>query len=610
MKKIEAIIKPFKLDEVKEALQEAGIQGITVLEAKGFGRQKGHTELYRGAEYVVDFLPKVKIEVVVSDDNLGRRSRRSAPPPRPAASAMARYLYRRSTRPSASAPGRPARTRSEGISGLIEGLPAARRRAGQRIVNLEERQTMKTAKDVLKAIKDNDVKYVDLRFTDPRGKWQHVTFDQTLIDEEAFAEGLMFDGSSIAGWRAINESDMTLMPDPTSACMDPFFAASTMVLNCDILDPASGQPYNRDPRGIAKKAEAYLKSTGIGDTVFVGPEAEFFVFDDVRFSSEPYNSGFQIDSIELPTNSDTPYEGGNLGHRIRTKGGYFPVPPQDSAQDMRGEMLAAMAQMGAVVEKHHHEVASAQHELGLKFGPLTTMADHMQVYKYCIHMVAQSYGKTATFMPKPIFGDNGSGMHVHQSIWKGGKPIMAGNKYADLSQECLWYIGGIIKHAKALNGFTNPSTNSYKRLVPGYEAPVLLAYSARNRSASCRIPWTSNPKAKRVEVRFPDPMANPYLAFAAMLMAGLDGIMSKIDPGPAMDKDLYDLPPKELKKIPTVCGSLREALMNLDKDRAFLKAGDVFNDDFIDSYIELKMTEVMRFEMAPHPVEFDMYYSY
>ena len=343
--------------------------------------------------------------------------------------------------------------------------------------------------------------------------------------------------------------------------MDPFFAASTMVINCDILDPASGQPYNRDPRGIAKKAEAYLKSTGIGDTVFVGPEAEFFVFDDVRFSSEPYNSGFHIDSIELPTNSDTTYEGGNLGHRVRTKGGYFPVPPQDSAQDMRGEMLAAMAQMGAVVEKHHHEVASAQHELGLKFGPLTTMADHLQVYKYCIHMVAQSYGKTATFMPKPIFGDNGSGMHVHQSIWKGGKPIMAGNKYADLSQECLWYIGGIIKHAKALNGFTNPSTNSYKRLVPGYEAPVLLAYSARNRSASCRIPWTANPKAKRVEVRFPDPMANPYLAFSAMLMAGLDGITNKIDPGPAMDKDLYDLPPKELKKIPTVCGSLARSAL-------------------------------------------------
>jgi glutamine synthetase len=469
---------------------------------------------------------------------------------------------------------------------------------------------MKTAKDVLKAIKDNDVKYVDLRFTDPRGKWQHVTFDQTLIDEDAFADGLMFDGSSIAGWKAINESDMTLMPDPTSACMDPFFAAATMVINCDILDPASGQPYGRDPRGIAKKAETYLKSTGIGDQVFFGPEAEFFVFDDVRFKADQYNTGFTIDSIELPTNSDTPYEGGNYGHRIRTKGGYFPVPPQDSAQDMRGEMLAAMASMGATVEKHHHEVASAQHELGLKFGPLTQMADHMQIYKYCIHQVAQSYGKTATFMPKPVFGDNGSGMHVHQSIWKGGKPIMAGNKYSDLSDECLYYIGGVIKHAKALNGFTNPSTNSYKRLVPGYEAPVLLAYSARNRSASCRIPWTSNPKAKRVEVRFPDPMANPYLAFSAMLMAGIDGIKNKIDPGPAMDKDLYDLPPKELKKIPTVCGSLREALVNLDKDRAFLKAGDVFSDDFIDSYIELKMADVMRFEMTPHPVEFDMYYSY
>jgi glutamine synthetase len=467
----------------------------------------------------------------------------------------------------------------------------------------------KTGKDVLKYIKDNDVKYVDLRFTDPRGKWQHVTFDQSMIDEDIFEDGTMFDGSSIAGWKAINESDMTLKLDPTTACMDPFFAASTMVIVCDILEPSTGQPYNRDPRGIAKKAEAYLKSTGIGDTAYFGPEAEFFVFDDVKFMTDPYNTMFQLDSSELPSNGDTPYEGGNLGHRVRTKGGYFPVPPIDSAQDMRGEMLSAMGSMGARVEKHHHEVASSQHELGLKYGTLTTMADHMQVYKYCIHQVAQSYGKSATFMPKPIFGDNGSGMHVHQSIWKGGKPIMAGNKYADLSQECLWYIGGIIKHAKALNGFTNPSTNSYKRLVPGYEAPVLLAYSARNRSASCRIVYTNNPKAKRVEVRFPDPTANPYLAFAAMLMAGLDGIINKIDPGPAMDKDLYDLPPKELKKIPTVCGSLREALMNLDKDRAFLKAGGVFNDDFIDSWIELKMTEVMRFEMAPHPVEFDMYYS-
>ncbi len=469
---------------------------------------------------------------------------------------------------------------------------------------------MKTAKDVLKEIKDKDVKYVDFRFTDPRGKWQHVTFDVTMIDEEIFAEGTMFDGSSIAGWKAINESDMMLMPDPSTAQIDPFFAATTMSIVCDVLEPATGQPYDRDPRGMAKKAEAYLKSTGIGDTVYVGPEAEFFIFDDVKFMADPYNTGFKLDSSELPINGDTPYEGGNLGHRIATKGGYFPVPPQDSAQDMRGEMLAAMASMGVKVEKHHHEVASAQHELGMKFDTLVQMGDQMQIYKYAIQNVAQAYGKTATFMPKPIFGDNGSGMHVHLSIWKAGKPMFAGNKYADLSQECLYFIGGVIKHAKALNAFTNPSTNSYKRLVPGYEAPVLLAYSARNRSASCRIPYTASPKAKRVEVRFPDPMANPYLAFAALLMAGLDGIQNKIDPGAAMDKDLYDLPPKELKKIPTVCGSLREALQNLDKDRAFLKAGGVFNDDFIDSYIELKMQDVMRFEMTPHPVEFTMYYSY
>jgi glutamine synthetase len=468
---------------------------------------------------------------------------------------------------------------------------------------------MKTANDVLKAIKDNDVKYVDFRFTDPRGKWQHVTFDVSIIDAEVFEDGVMFDGSSIAGWKAINESDMTLMPDPATACLDPFFSAPTLSIVCDILEPATGEPYSRDPRGMAKKAEAYLKSTGVGDTIYVGPEAEFFIFDDVRFMADPYNTGFQLDSIELPTNGDTPYEGGNLGHRVQIKGGYFPVPPQDSAQDMRGEMLAAMAAMGGKVEKHHHEVASAQHELGMKFDTLVLMADHLQIYKYCIHNVAQSYGKTATFMPKPVYGDNGSGMHVHQSIWSGGKPVFAGNKYADLSQECLWYIGGIIKHAKALNAFTNPSTNSYKRLVPGYEAPVLLAYSARNRSASCRIPWTTSPKAKRVEVRFPDPTANPYLAFAAMLMAGLDGITNKIDPGQAMDKDLYDLPPRELKKIPTVCGSLREALASLDRDRTFLKAGGVFNDDFIDSYIELKMTEVARFEMTPHPVEYVMYYS-
>ncbi len=468
---------------------------------------------------------------------------------------------------------------------------------------------MTTANEVLKMIKDNDVKYVDFRFTDPRGKWQHVTFDVTMIEAETFAEGVMFDGSSIAGWKAINESDMNLMPDPSTACLDPFFAETTMSIVCDVLEPTTGEPYNRDPRGMAKKAVAYMKSTGVGDNVYVGPEAEFFIFDDVKFKADPYNTGFKLDSIELPSNSDTDYESGNLGHRVGVKKGYFPVPPQDSAQDMRSEMLGAMAKMGVKVEKHHHEVASAQHELGMKFGPLVSMADHLQIYKYCIHQVANIYGKTATFMPKPIYGDNGSGMHVHQSIWKGSTPVFAGNKYADLSETCLSYIAGIIKHAKAINAFTNPTTNSYKRLVPGYEAPVLLAYSARNRSASCRIPFTSNPKGKRVEVRFPDPLANPYLGFAAMLMAGIDGIQNKLDPGSAMDKDLYDLPAKELKKIPTVCGSLREALANLDKDREFLKAGGVFDDDFIDSYIDLKMTEVIRFEHTPHPVEYEMYYS-
>ena len=468
---------------------------------------------------------------------------------------------------------------------------------------------MTTAKDVLKLIKDNDVKYADFRFTDPRGKWQHVTFDIGMIEEETFSEGQMFDGSSIAGWKAIDESDMCLMPDPASATIDPFFAETTLVLVCDVLEPTTGEPYNRDPRGIARKAEAMVKTMGVGDTVYFGPEAEFFVFDDVRYSAEPYNTGFMLDQVELPINSWKEYEGGNLGHRIRTKAGYFPVPPQDSVQDMRSEMLASMAKMGVVVEKHHHEVASAQHELGMKFAPMVTMADRMQIYKYCIHQVANIYGKTACFMPKPIYGDNGSGMHVHQSIWKDGKPVFAGNKYADLSEMCLSYIAGVIKHAKSINAFTNPTTNSYKRLVPGFEAPVLLAYSARNRSASCRIPWTNSPKAKRVEVRFPDPLANPYLGFAAMLMAGLDGVKNKLDPGPAMDKDLYDLPPAELKQIPTVCGSLREALSSLDADRDYLKAGGVFDDDFIDSYIDLKMTEVIKFEHTPHPVEYEMYYS-
>ena len=468
---------------------------------------------------------------------------------------------------------------------------------------------MKSASEVLQFIKDNDVKFVDCRFTDPKGKMQHVTFDISLIDEEIFAEGTMFDGSSIAGWKAINESDMLLKPDPVTACIDPFFAASTLSIVCDVLEPTTGEPYERDPRGVAKKAEAYMASLGIGDTVSFGPEAEFFVFDDVRYAAQPYNTGFMLDQIELPSNSDTEYDAGNLGHRIRTKGGYFPVPPMDAAQDMRSEMLAAMAAMGVKVEKHHHEVAAAQHELGMKFDRMVLMADQLQIYKYCIHQVAQSFGKTATFMPKPVYGDNGSGMHCHQSIWKAGKPVFAGNLYAGLSQECLWYIGGLIKHAKAINAFSNPTTNSYKRLVPGFEAPVLMAYSSRNRSAACRIPFTNSPKAKRVEVRFPDPAANPYLAFAAMLMAGLDGITSKIDPGQPMDKDLYDLPPAELKEIPTVSASLREALGNLDSQRAFLTKGGVFTDEFIDSYLDLKMQEVIRFDQTPHPVEFEMYYS-
>lgn len=468
---------------------------------------------------------------------------------------------------------------------------------------------MSTPKNVLKMIKDSDVKYVDFRFTDPRGKWQHVTFDVSIIDEDTFAEGVMFDGSSIAGWKAIHESDMQLMPDPESACIDPFFAETTLVLVCDVIEPSTGEPYNRDPRSIAKKAASMVKQMGIGDTVFFGPEAEFFIFDDVKYSAQPYKTGFKLDSVELPINSDTEYEGGNLGHHIGFKKGYFPVPPLDSAQDMRSEMLAAMAKMGVKVEKHHHEVGSAQHELGMKFQPMVKMADQMQIYKYCIQQVAQVYGKTATFMPKPIYGDNGSGMHCHQSIWKGDKPLFAGKKYADLSELALQYIAGILKHARAINAFTNPTTNSYKRLVPGYEAPVLLAYSVRNRSAGCRIPLASSPKAKRVEVRYPDPLCNPYLGFAAMLMAGLDGIKNKLNPGDPIDKDLYDLPPKELKKIPTVCGSLRQALEELDKDRAFLKHGGVFDDDFIDSYIELKMQEVIRFEHTPHPVEFEMYYS-
>src|SRR6201994_4767130 len=442
---------------------------------------------------------------------------------------------------------------------------------------------------VLKTLSDNSVEYVDLRFTDPRGKWQHTAQHVSTMGEDAFRDGIMFDGSSIAGWKAINESDMILMPDAGSAVMDPFSAKPSMILFCDIVEPSTGQFYARDPRATAKLCEAYVKSSGVGDMVSIGAEAEFFIFDSVTFGTGGNFGKFQVDSVEGPGSSLKDYPEGNMGHRPAVKGGYFPVPPVDGDSDLRAEMLSTMGEMGLPIEKHHHEVAQSQHELGTRFNTLTKMADQMQIYKYCVHNVAHSYGKTATFMPKPIYGDNGSGMHTHISIWKSGKPLFAGNGYADLSETCLYAIGGIIKHAKAINAFSNPSTNSYKRLIPGFEAPVLLAYSARNRSASCRIPYTTNPKAKRVEVRFPDPGANPYLAYAAMLMAGLDGIKNKLNPGEAIDKDLYDLPPKELKKIPTVCGSLRQALEELDKDRAFLTAGGVFDDDFIDSYIDLKM---------------------
>jgi glutamine synthetase len=468
---------------------------------------------------------------------------------------------------------------------------------------------MSDAASVLKMIKDQDIKYIDLRFTDPRGKWQHLAMHPRMMDEDAFSEGVMFDGSSIAGWKAINESDMALIPDPASAVMDPYAAQSSLILFCDVHEPSTGEPYNRDPRSVARRAEAYLAYTGIGDTAYFGPEAEFFIFDDVKFGVSMNKTSYEIDESEGPYNTGRDFEGGNTGHRPAAKGGYFPVPPIDSHGDLRAEMLSIMEDMNLPVEKHHHEVAPSQNELGISFDTLLRTADNMQIYKYVVHNTAHAYGKTATFMPKPVKDDNGSGMHCHQSIWKGDTPLFAGSGYADLSEMALYYIGGIIKHAKALNAFTNPLTNSYKRLIPGFEAPVLLAYSARNRSASCRIPFATSPKGKRIEVRFPDPGANPYLAFSAMMMAGLDGIENKIHPGDPMDKNLYDLPPEELSAVPTVCGSLREALESLDADRDFLKKGDVFSDDLIDGYLELKWDEVFAFEHTPHPVEFAMYYS-
>ena len=471
------------------------------------------------------------------------------------------------------------------------------------------RNTMSDTKSIMEMIKENDIRFVDLRFTDPRGKWQHLTQAIITVDEEALNEGFMFDGSSIAGWKAINESDMCLMPDLSTATVDPFFAQATLVLVCDVLEPTTGKPYNRDPRSTAKAAIDYMASQGVGDTAFFGPEAEFFVFDDVKFDVQMNRGYYEVDSSEGPYNTTRDYEEGNPGHRPGIKGGYFPVPPVDSEQDLRSEMLTVMEEMGVEIEKHHHEVAPSQHELGMKFGTLIKTADSLQIYKYVVHQVASSYGKTATFMPKPVAGDNGSGMHVHQSIWKDNEPMFAGSEYADLSEMCLFYIGGIIQHARAINAFSNSITNSYKRLVPGFEAPVLLAYSARNRSASCRIPFVNNPKGKRVEVRFPDAASNPYLAFSAMLMAGLDGIKNKMHPGDAMDQDLYELSPNELKDIPTVCGSLREALNALDVDREFLTKGGVFDDDQIDAYIDLKMEEVLALEQTPHPIEFKMYYS-
>ncbi|AKQ42636.1 glutamine synthetase [Aurantiacibacter atlanticus] len=468
---------------------------------------------------------------------------------------------------------------------------------------------MATASDIVKQIKDEKIEWVDVRFTDPKGKWQHLSMHAVAIDEDALEEGLMFDGSSIEGWKTINESDMILKPDLESVYIDPFSATPMMVIFCDIVEPSDGSLYGRDPRSTAKRAEAYLKSTGIGDTMYVGPEPEFFMFDDVRFYDGYTGSGFELDDIELPDNSSKSYEGGNMGHRPRAKGGYFPVAPVDSCMDIRAEMVSTMLEMGLPMDKQHHEVAAAQHELGITFGKLVETADRVQIYKYVVHQIAHAYGKTATFMPKPIKDDNGSGMHTHMSIWKDGQNTFAGNEYAGLSESCLWFIGGVIKHAKAVNAFTNPTTNSYKRLVPGFEAPVLLAYSARNRSASCRIPYGAGEKAKRVEFRFPDALGNPYLAFSALLMAGLDGIENKIHPGESSDKDLYDLPPEELVGIPTVCGSLREALIALDEDHEFLLKGGVFTKEQIDAYAKLKWEDVNRFEQTPSPIEFDMYYS-
>jgi len=467
-----------------------------------------------------------------------------------------------------------------------------------------------SVENVEKLIKDNKVEFVDLRFVDMRGMQQHVTFPASLVEDSLFEDGKMFDGSSIAGWKGINESDMLLMPDPETALLDPFTADPTLILTCDVLDPATMQAYARCPRGVAKRAEAYLKSSGIADAAFFGPEPEFFIFDAVRFANDMGHTFFEIESEEAAWNSGTKYETGNTGYRPGVKGGYFPVAPHDSLHDLRAEMCKVLEEAGIPVEVHHHEVATAgQCEIGTRFNTLVRKADELLTLKYIVKNVAHRNGKTATFMPKPIVGDNGSGMHVHQSLSKDGKNLFSGDGYGGLSQLALWYIGGIFKHARAINAFANAGTNSYKRLVPGFEAPVMLAYSARNRSASCRIPWVSSPKARRIEIRFPDPLQSGYLTFTALMMAGLDGIKNQIDPGAPSDKDLYDLPPEEEKNIPKVCSSLDQALEALDADREFLKAGGVMSDDFIDGYIALKMQEVTKFRAATHPLEYQLYYG-
>lgn len=459
-------------------------------------------------------------------------------------------------------------------------------------------------------IAEDDVKFIDLRFTDTLGKEQHVSIPISAVDDELVDSGKMFDGSSIKGWQKIHQSDLALLPDLSTALLDPFCQDNTLIIRCDVVDPNTMMGYDRDPRSVARRAEDYLKTTGIADTCLFGPEPEFFLFDDVRWKNDMSGAFYAVDSEEAAWNSGKSFDGGNLGHRPSVKGGYFPVPPVDSSQDIRAAMCLTLEEMGLVVEAHHHEVATSnQNEVATRFNSMLKKADEIQILKYVVHNTAHVYGKTATFMPKPVVGDNGSGMHCHQSLVKDGQNIFAGDKYAGLSEEALYYIGGIIKHAKALNAFTNPATNSYKRLVPGFEAPVLLAYSSRNRSAAIRIPHVSNPKARRIEVRFPDSLANPYLAFAAMMMAGLDGIRNKMHPGDPMEKDLYDLPPEELQDVPHVCESLEGALQSLSADNEFLLQGDVFSSDFLQSFIEIKQEEINRLRLSTHPLEFEMYYS-